>query len=403
MSDSSASPAAPANRKIIHCDCDCFYASIEMRDDPRLRGRPLAVGGRPEGRGVVATCNYEARHFGIHSAMPMAHAMRLCPELIVIPPAMDKYRIASGLIQAIMLDYSDLMEPLSLDEAYLDVSGSDHHQGSATLIAREIRARVFEQVGITVSAGVAPNKFLAKIASDWNKPDGMFVVRPVDVAGFVSQLPVKKLHGVGKVTAARMNSLGIETCADLQTWTVEALTREFGSFGERLHQLSHGIDDREVNPTRERKSISVETTYVRDLRSFDACRAEMAALLAQLRTRIARAEAGDTMHKLFVKLRFADFSRTTAECVAHSIAPAQVERLLREAHGRNNKAVRLMGVGIRLGPPVTQYELFQEAVDIPESAVDETADEAARSEDTGQEDQGRDAAEQNAEPGDAQT
>lgn len=379
MSDSPSS----ANRKIIHCDCDCFYASIEMRDDPSLRGRPLAVGGRPEGRGVVATCNYEARHFGIHSAMPMAHALRLCPELLILPPAMEKYRIASNQIQAIMLEYSELMEPLSLDEAYLDVTGSDRCQGSATLIAREIRTRVFEQVGITVSAGVAPNKFLAKIASDWNKPDGMFVVRPVDVADFVSQLPVKKLHGVGKVTAARMHSLGIETCADLQSWTPEALTRVFGSFGDRLHQLSHGIDDREVNPTRERKSISVETTYVRDLRSLEACRVEMGELLAQLRKRIARAEAGDTMHKLFVKLRFADFSRTTAECVAHTLAPARVERLLREAHGRSSKSVRLMGVGIRLGPPVTQFELFQEPGTEPiPDRVEETdamggADEAA--------------------------
>lgn len=376
MSDSPA----PAIRKIIHCDCDCFYASIEMRDDPTLRGRPLAVGGRPEGRGVVATCNYEARHVGIHSAMPMAHALRLCPELVILPPAMEKYRVASGQIQAIMLDYSELMEPLSLDEAYLDVSGSDRHHGSATLIAREIRARVAEQVGITVSAGVAPNKFLAKIASDWNKPDGMFVVAPADVAGFVSQLPVKKLHGVGKVTAARMHNLGIDTCADLQTWTPDALTRIFGSFGERLHQLSHGIDHREVNPTRERKSISVETTYVRDLRTLDACRAEMAELLAQLRKRIARAEAGDTMHKLFVKLRFADFSRTTAECVSHTLAPAQVERLLREAHGRSNKAVRLMGVGIRLGPPMTQFELFQDATgdDAPE-----TPDALAASDESG--------------------
>jgi DNA polymerase-4 len=370
MSDFPAPLAAPATRKIIHCDCDCFYASIEMRDDPSLRGRPLAVGGRPEGRGVVATCNYEARHFGIHSAMPMAHALRLCPDLLVIPPAMEKYRIASNQIQAIMLDYTELMEPLSLDEAYLDVTACDRHQGSATLIAREIRARVAEQVGITVSAGVAPNKFLAKIASDWNKPDGLFVVRPVDVAGFVAQLPVKKLHGVGKVTAARMNSLGIETCADLQTWAVEDLTRVFGVFGERLHQLAHGIDDREVNPTRERKSISVENTFARDLRTLDACRAEMGELLTQLRRRIARAEAADSMHKLFVKLRFADFSRTTAECVAHTIAPAQVDRLLREAHGRNSKPVRLMGVGIRLGPPVTQYELFQDAAAQDDSGAD---------------------------------
>ncbi|MGB9110880.1 MAG: DNA polymerase IV, partial [Telluria sp.] len=200
-------------RKIIHCDCDCFYASVEMRDDPSLRGRPLAVGGRPDQRGVVATCNYEARRFGIHSAMATAQAMKLCPELLLIPPNMEKYRIASTQIMEIYRDYTELVEPLSLDEAYLDVTASPHCKGSATLIAQEIRRRIFETVGITASAGVAPSKFVAKIASDWNKPDGLFLVRPEEVDDFVAALPVKKLHGVGKVTAAKMNGLGVQTCA----------------------------------------------------------------------------------------------------------------------------------------------------------------------------------------------
>jgi DNA polymerase-4 len=190
-------------RKIIHCDCDCFYASVEMRDDPSLRGRPLAVGGRPDQRGVVATCNYEARRFGIHSAMATAQAIKLCPDLLVIPPDMEKYRIASRQIMEIYRDYTELVEPLSLDEAYLDVTESPHCKGSATLIAQEIRQRIFETVGITASAGVAPNKFVAKIASDWNKPDGLFLVRPEEVDAFVAALPVKKLYGVGKVTAAK--------------------------------------------------------------------------------------------------------------------------------------------------------------------------------------------------------
>ena len=210
-------------RKIIHCDCDCFYASVEMRDDPSLRGRPLAVGGRADQRGVIATCNYEARRYGIHSAMATAQAVKLCPDLILIPPNMEKYRITSRQIMDIYRDYTDLVEPLSLDEAYLDVTNSPHCKGSATLIAQEIRRRIFETVGITASAGVAPNKFVAKIASDWNKPDGLFLVRPGEVDAFVAALPVKKLFGVGKVTAAKLHSLGAQTCGDLRDWNIDKL------------------------------------------------------------------------------------------------------------------------------------------------------------------------------------
>ena len=224
-------------RKVIHCDCDCFYAAVEMRDDPRLRGRPLAVGGRAETRGVIATCNYEARAFGVHSAMPTARALQLCPHLILLPPDFERYREASRRILAIYRDYTALVEPLSLDEAYLDVSGVDRCRGSASLMAQEIRARIHDEVGITASAGIAPNKFIAKVASDWNKPDGQFVVRPQDVDAFVAALPVKKIFGVGKVTAARLNRLGVNTCGDLRAWSVADLTHEFGSFGASLHHL----------------------------------------------------------------------------------------------------------------------------------------------------------------------
>jgi DNA polymerase-4 len=188
-------------RKIIHIDCDCFYAAIEMRDDPRLAGRALAVGGTAQQRGVIATCNYEARAWGVRSAMPSRTALRLCPDLLILKPRMDAYREASRQIHAILRDYTELIEPLSLDEAYLDVSQSPHCGGSATRIAEEIRRRVVAEVGIRVSAGVAPNKFLAKIASEWNKPDGLFVIRPEQVEAFVAELPVARLHGVGKVTA----------------------------------------------------------------------------------------------------------------------------------------------------------------------------------------------------------
>lgn len=318
-----------------------------MRDDPALRDKPIAVGGRPEQRGVVATCNYEARKYGVRSAMATAQAMRRCPDLIVLPPAMDKYRAASRQILSIYRDYTELVEPLSLDEAYLDVTHASA-QRSATAIAQEIRERIFETVGITASAGIAPNKFIAKIASDWNKPNGQFVVKPQQVDAFVSVLPVSKLFGVGKVTAARLNQLGAETCGDLRTWPLHELLQHFGKFGERLYDLCRGIDERPVDPSSERKSVSVEETYSTDLHDLDTCRQEMRDLIAKLHARVQRAQAGDNVHKLFVKIRFADFSRTTAECVMSSIDEATIDNLLETAFQRRQLPVRLLGVGIRL-------------------------------------------------------
>jgi DNA polymerase-4 len=349
-------------RKIIHCDCDCFYASVEMRDDPSLRGRPLAVGGRHDQRGVVATCNYEARRYGIHSAMATAQAIKLCPELLVIPPNMEKYRIASRQIMEIYQDYTDLVEPLSLDEAYLDVSASPHCKGSATLIAQEIRRRIFETVGITASAGVAPNKFVAKIASDWNKPDGLFLVRPDEVDAFVAVLPVKKLHGVGKVTAAKMNRLGLETCGDLRTWPMAKLQEHFGSFGGRLYELSRGIDNRDVNPERERKSISTEETYTPDVPDLPACVALLPELMEHLQGRIKRNGAEKFINKLFVKIKFSDFQQTTVECVGYAPNLEIYVRLLETGWLRASRPVRLLGVGVRLSETeiVEQLKLFDE-------------------------------------------
>ena len=206
---------ADPGRKIIHIDADCFYAAVEVRDNPALKGKPIAVGGSATRRGVVATASYEARKFGVHSAMASATALKRCPGLILIPGRMAVYREASRQMQEIYVDYADLVEPLSLDEAFLDVSQSPHCRGSATLIAEEIRQRIFDRVGITVSAGIAPNKFLAKVASDWNKPNGQFVVTPDRVADFLSELPVRKIWGVGKVTAQRLEKQGIKTCADV--------------------------------------------------------------------------------------------------------------------------------------------------------------------------------------------
>jgi DNA polymerase-4 len=349
-------------RKIIHCDCDCFYASVEMRDDPSLRGRPLAVGGRADQRGVIATCNYEARRYGIHSAMATAQAVKLCPDLILIPPNMEKYRIASRQIMDIYRDYTDLVEPLSLDEAYLDVTNSPHCKGSATLIAQEIRRRIFETVGITASAGVAPNKFVAKIASDWNKPDGLFLVRPGEVDAFVAALPVKKLFGVGKVTAAKLHSLGAQTCGDLRDWNIDKLQQHFGSFGARLYDLCRGIDYREVNPVRERKSISTEETYTPDVPDLAGCLVLLPDLYEHLLGRIKRNNAEKFINKLFVKIKFADFQRTTVECVGYAPNMETYRRLMETGWLRASRPVRLLGVGVRLSDTETveQLSLFDE-------------------------------------------
>lgn len=341
-------------RKIIHCDCDCFYASVEMRDDPRLRDVPLAIGGRPDQRGVVATCNYVARGYGIRSAMPMSQAVQRCPELVIMRPSMEKYRIASRQILAIYRDYTELVEPLSLDEAYLDVTDSQRCRGSATLIAAEIRARIAQTVGITASAGVAPNKFVAKIASDWHKPDGLFVVRPEEVDAFVAALPVKKLFGVGKVTAARLHQLGVETCLDLRNWNLPELMHQFGKFGPRLYDLARGIDTREVCPVQERKSISVEETYVQDLPDLAACIEQVKVLLSDLDARVLRAEAQRNIRKLYIKMRFSNFKTTTVECVGSATSFAAYAELVEMGYRRRNLPVRLLGLGVRLEDELSQ-------------------------------------------------
>lgn len=345
--------------KFIHCDCDCFYAAIEMRDDPALRGLPVAVGGAADRRGVISTCNYEARQYGVHSAMATSTARRLCRDLIVIPPNMEKYVVASQEVTEIFRDYTDLIEPLSLDEAFLDVTDSTACKGSASLIAREIRARVRKDVGITLSAGIAPNKFLAKIASDWKKPDGQFTITPSMVPDFVRKLPVKKIHGVGKVTARKMQLLGIETCADLQQYTPPQLLELFGSFGERLYHLSRGHDDRKIRTEHARKSISVEQTYAEDLATVDQCLAMLPELYADLERRLENARHEIAIGKLFVKLKFNDFVSTTAEHVAYAPDLEGYRKLCRTGFERGNKPVRLLGLGVRMrgGAPLTQLEL----------------------------------------------
>ncbi len=336
-------------RKIIHCDCDCFYASVETRDNPSLRGRPLAVGGDAARRGVIATCNYEARAFGIHSAMATATALRRCPDLVIVAPNMDKYRDVALHIREIFLQYSDFIEPLSLDEAYLDVSASSAFQGSATRIAQAIRQQVSAELGITISAGVAPNKFLAKVASDWNKPDGLTVITPAQVDDFVLSLPVSKIHGVGKVMAQRMAALDIYTCADLRERSMDELQRHFGKFGAQLYDYARGIDQREVKTHRQRKSLSVENTYAEDIAGVDGAVEALPALLDELKRRLKK-HNGETFTGVFVKLKAADFRQTTIERRCDGFLELDLfETLLKEAWSRMESSLRLIGVGVRFG------------------------------------------------------
>jgi len=368
-------------RKIIHCDCDCFYASVEIRDDPSLAGLAVAVGGDADRRGVITTCNYAAREYGVRSAMPSAQAHRLCPGLLIIPPDFDKYRAASRQIRQIFYYFSDLVEPLSLDEAYLDVSEAQACQGSATLIAREIRRRVRAEVGITVSVGVAPNKFLAKLASDLEKPDGFVVVEPERVQAFLDPLPVERLWGVGRVSSEALHRLGIRTVGQLRLWSCEALAARFGQAGQHLWQLAHGIDDRRVVPDHEAKSISRETTFDRDVRDPDVLRAWLLELTEHVAWRLRRHSLrGRTVH---LKVRFPDF-RTITRCQTLPEATNVTEELWEAAAAMfservpaDHPPVRLLGMGVsgfdRSG--ARQRMLFGEETHERQSRLDEVTDE----------------------------
>ncbi|TVM05521.1 MAG: DNA polymerase IV [Halomonas sp.] len=344
-------------RKIIHCDCDCFYAAVEMRDNPALRDIPIAIGGSVERRGVVATCNYPARAFGIHSAMPMAQALKRCPHLTVVRGDMAKYKAVAREVFAIYREITPLIEPLSLDEAYLDVSAITAYQGSATRMAEAIRARVSNDVGIVVSAGVAPNKFLAKIASDWHKPDGLCVIPPEAIDDFVRELSVTKIHGVGPRTAEKLHDLGIHTCADLREWPLVELVERFGRFGERLHTLAYGRDERPVKTQRERKSVSTEQTYPQDLPTLESCREALPALIADLEQRYAKLDPPPGVRGAMVKVKFSDFTQTTVEHADPAPDAAQFEGLLNIGWQRGNRPVRLLGVGYRLAEEARAQQL----------------------------------------------
>ena len=341
-------PAPPDNRKIIHIDADCFYAAVEVRDNPALRGKAIAVGGSATRRGVIATASYEARKFGVHSAMASATAIKRCPQLILIPGRMSVYREASRQMHEIFADYTDLIEPLSLDEAFLDVSQCSRCRGSATLIAQEIRQRIADCIGITVSAGIAPNKFIAKIASDLNKPNGQFVVTPQQVDDFVQQLPVSRIWGVGKVTAERLQQQGIKTCADVRTYDIFQFVHKFGQFGEHIYRLAHGIDNRPVVSEWRRKSVSVENTYDEDLPDLPSCLRQLPALLEALQPRLQKLDSDYRIQNSFLKMKFYDFSQTTIERQQTSPDIDDYRKLCSEAWQRGAIPVRLLGIGVRL-------------------------------------------------------
>lgn len=344
-------------RKIIHVDMDCFYAAVEMRDDPSLAKVPLAVGGSSR-RGVVCTCNYRAREFGVHSAMPNFQAVRLCPDLVFVRPRFERYQEISEGIRRIFLSYTPLVEPLSLDEAYLDVSDSER---TATEIAREIRERIRAEFRLPASAGAAPNKLLAKIASDWRKPNGLFVIPPPRVEAFVRELPVRRLWGVGKRAEEKLRRLGCGTCADLQRIAEADLCREFGRFGSELYQQCRGVDHRPVTPSRIRKSLSNERTYAEPVQTLDELEERIAELHEELAADLAaRPELREKVAGPFVKVKFTDFTQTTMARTGAGCDLPAVLALAREAFERRGLAARLLGVGVRFvqaGSAPEQLEL----------------------------------------------
>ncbi len=335
-----------AGRKIVHVDMDAFYASVEQRDSPELRGKPVAVGGRGE-RAVVVAASYEARKYGVHSALPMRRALRLCPELIVVPARFDVYRQVSEQIRAIFTCFTDLVEPLALDEAYLDVTEPKLGPPSGTLIAKAIKARILAETGLTASAGVATGKFLAKVASGMQKPNGLTVILPHEEEAFLAALPVGDFFGVGPATREKMHALGIRTGADLRAWGADELERRFGKSGRHFFELAWGRDERPVRPDRERKSIGAETTFEHDRLG----RAELEPTLAELADEVAHrlSRKGMVARTVTVKLRFADFRTITRSHTG--LAPlSELDELLAVARrlafesDRPDEPVRLIGV-----------------------------------------------------------
>jgi len=339
---------APEDRKIIHLDMDAFYASVEQRDDPALRGRPLAVGGTRE-RGVVMAASYEARQYGVRSAMPASTARRLCPELLFVPPRFEVYKEISGQIREIMAEYTPLIEPVALDEAYLDVTHNLKHEPLASQVARDIRAAILTRTQLTASAGVSYNKFLAKLASDYRKPNGQYVIPPGRGLAFVEKLAVGQFHGIGPVTAARLNQLGIFTGADLRARPEALLRQHFGKAGGYYYAIARAEDHRPVQPDRLRKSVGAETTFAHDLHALP----DLVAALLPVATKVWAycARAGQSGRTVTLKVKYADFqqitrSRTLLAPVASQAALEQLGEELLTALLPLPKGVRLLGLSL---------------------------------------------------------
>lgn len=342
-------------KKIIHIDMDCFYAAVEMRDFPQYRNIPLAVGGDGP-RSVLCTCNYQARKFGVRSAMPAIKAKQLCPALTIVHGRMSVYKEASDHIREIFSRYTNLIEPLSLDEAFLDVTDSKQCQGSATLIAEKIRSDIYNELHLTASAGIAPNKFIAKIASDENKPNGQYVVSPDKVASFVEQLSLKKIPGIGPKTFQKLQSFGFTTCADIRASSVANLTMIVGKFATSLYQKAHGIDHRELEVSRPRKSLAIETTLAADLISEAECLTVIEKLYPMLLQRLEKVK-GRKIVRQGIKLKFNDFNQTTVEQQSLGAQEKIFNTLLLKAFERaKGRGIRLVGLTLGFDAPNLEAE-----------------------------------------------
>lgn len=336
-------------RKIIHVDMDAFFAAVEQRDNPELRGKPVIVGGKPGGRGVVSTCSYEARKYGVHSAMPTNEAYRLCPHGIFVKANFEAYKEASTIIRDIFFEYTDLVEPLSMDEAFLDVTENHKGNPSATLVAKEVRARIFEETQLTASAGVAPNKFIAKVASDLDKPNGLTVITPDQVEVFLEELDIKKFFGVGKATQKKMHALGIKTGADLKKWTEIDLVKAFGKSGRHYYKIVRGIDNREVKPHRTRKSYGKERTFsedINDLAWVNTFLDELAESISEGMQKIPT--AGKT---ITLKVRYKNFDTITrSQSLTHYTNKKEeistIARQLLEQTEAATREIRLLGISL---------------------------------------------------------
>ncbi len=359
--DSRPSPSE-RHRAIVHLDLDAFYAAVELRENPSLTGKPILVGGRPESRGVVATASYAAREYGVHSAMPMVQAVRLCPQAVVLPPRFDLYREYSRRVMAILHEATALVEKISIDEAYLDLTEQIDLWEEAALVARRLRQRVRDEVRLSASLGVATNKLVAKVASDYEKPGGLTVVRPGEEAAFLEPLPVRAIWGIGPVTAQKLADMGVTTVGDLAQRSEQELAARFGEHGAAMARRARGIDPRPVVREHERKSVSRETTFSRDLRDLETLKRELWKLSQSVAQRLER--SGVAAATIAIKLRYADFETLTRQMSLDVPTDEEVHiyraaRVLLEQAWESGRPVRLLGVaGSDLTPPTGQMPLF---------------------------------------------